>query len=66
MISVFVALLEQNRDESRHGKHLLRYVATSSDQADLLLGKALYEDMKGVRLVEFSPCLILQYLSVQC
>jgi len=48
-ISASIAFSEKNRDTSKPGKNVLRFVASSSDQADVLLGKVLYENMKGVR-----------------
>jgi len=50
-ISSYVALLEHNSLHPQRGAILLRYVACTADNAPYMLGKAFYEDMKGIRLV---------------
>nr|XP_006818095.1 PREDICTED: EF-hand calcium-binding domain-containing protein 5-like [Saccoglossus kowalevskii] len=47
-ISANVALLENNEGNPSRGTHVLRYSATTQDDAGFMLGKALYKDMKGI------------------
>jgi hypothetical protein len=42
-------MLERNRFDPERGEVCLRYVAATIDDADFLLGKILYKDMKGIR-----------------
>lgn len=48
-ISSNIAMLERNRFDQERGEVCLRYVAATIDDADFLLGKILYKDMKGIR-----------------
>ncbi|XP_076106684.1 EF-hand calcium-binding domain-containing protein 5-like isoform X2 [Mytilus galloprovincialis] len=47
-ISSNIAMLERNRFDQERGEVCLRYVAATIDDADFLLGKILYKDMKGI------------------
>ncbi|CAH1801131.1 unnamed protein product [Owenia fusiformis] len=47
-ISANISILENNDVNPNRGPTLLRYVAVTPDDADILLGKCLYRDMKGV------------------
>jgi len=48
-MSAYVALLEHNLLYPDRGEVLLRYVACTPDNSPFMLGKAFYEDMKGIR-----------------
>ena len=43
-ISVSLALLESKMNDFNEERDVLRFVASSADQADVLLGKCLLED----------------------
>ncbi|XP_078598192.1 EF-hand calcium-binding domain-containing protein 5-like [Branchiostoma floridae x Branchiostoma japonicum] len=47
-ISAYIAMLERNDLQPSRGETLLRYVAVTPDDAPLMLGKAMYKDMKGI------------------
>nr|CAB3241204.1 EF-hand calcium-binding domain-containing protein 5-like [Phallusia mammillata] len=47
-VSSYIALLEHNTLYPHRGGVLLRYVATTPDNAPYMLGKAFYEDMRGI------------------
>ncbi|CAK8684544.1 EF-hand calcium-binding domain-containing protein 5-like isoform X3 [Clavelina lepadiformis] len=47
-ISSYIALLEHNILHPHRGAVLLRYVACTPDNAPFMLGKAFYEDMRGI------------------
>lgn len=44
-------MLERNTMDPDRGSVCLRYVAATMEDADYLLGKILYKDMKGIRSV---------------
>ena len=48
-LSIYIALLENDRNR-------IRYVATTNDQTDLLLGKTLQRD-QGISFVELTPAI---------
>ena len=48
-VSASIGLLEHNTAQPARGAILLRYVACTNDNAHWMLGKAFYEDMKGIR-----------------
>ena len=43
-------MLERNTVAPNRGDVMLRYVAATTEDADFLLGKILYKDMKGEQL----------------
>lgn len=47
-ISANIAMLERNTMDPDRGSVCLRYVAATMEDADYLLGKILYKDMKGI------------------
>ncbi|XP_052802445.1 EF-hand calcium-binding domain-containing protein 5-like isoform X2 [Mya arenaria] len=47
-ISANIAMLERNNVARDRGDVMLRYVAATTEDADFLLGKILYKDMKGI------------------
>ncbi|KAI8513161.1 EF-hand calcium-binding domain-containing protein 5 [Branchiostoma belcheri] len=47
-ISAYIAMLERNDLQPSRGETLLRYVAVTPEDAPLMLGKAMYKDMKGI------------------
>ncbi|XP_061179696.1 EF-hand calcium-binding domain-containing protein 5-like isoform X2 [Saccostrea echinata] len=47
-ISANIAMLERNTADPERGNVCLRYVAATMEDADYLLGKILYKDMKGI------------------
>ncbi|XP_070572519.1 EF-hand calcium-binding domain-containing protein 5-like isoform X2 [Ptychodera flava] len=47
-ISASISMLENNDGSPARGNALLRYSATTPDDAQNMLGKALYKDMKGI------------------
>lgn len=60
-ISSNIAMLERNRFSPDRGDVCLRYVAATIDDADFLLGKILYKDMKGIRQVSEMVYEIVEY-----
>jgi hypothetical protein len=48
-ISVNVALLERNTAHPARGEMLLRYSACTPEDAEYVLNRCLYKDMKGIR-----------------
>ena len=50
-MSSYISLLEHNTLQPDRGAVFLRYVACTPDNAPFMLGKAFYEDMKGIRYV---------------
>ena len=49
IISAYIGLLERNDEEPERGETLLRYPATTPDNAPFMLKRCLYKDMKGIR-----------------
>ena len=49
LISAYIAMLERNEIAPARGEYLLRYVAATPDAAPYVLGKALFNDMRGIR-----------------
>ncbi|NXC48660.1 EFCB5 protein, partial [Penelope pileata] len=47
-ISAYIALLEENQLSAERGQFLLRYVASTTEDAPYVLNQILYRDMKGV------------------
>ncbi|XP_077995490.1 EF-hand calcium-binding domain-containing protein 5-like [Glandiceps talaboti] len=47
-ISANISMLERNDGNPSRGDTVLRYSATTPDDAGLMLGKALFKDMKGI------------------
>lgn len=54
-------MLERNTMDPDRGSVCLRYVAATMEDADYLLGKILYKDMKGIRSV-YRKRYYMQYL----
>ncbi|XP_009076237.1 PREDICTED: EF-hand calcium-binding domain-containing protein 5, partial [Acanthisitta chloris] len=50
-ISAYIALLEGNQQPLEQGQILLRYVASTADDAPYVLNQVLYRHMKGVSFV---------------
>ena len=51
-----ISMLERNTIDPSRGSVCLRYVAATMEDAEYLLGKILYKDMKGVRYIYcFAP-----------
>jgi len=47
-ISAYIAMLETNQVAPSRGQFMLRYTAATPSDADFLLGRALFSDMKGI------------------
>ena len=50
-ISANISMLETNHASPNRGEYMLRYTAATPNDADYVLGKALFSDMKGIRYV---------------